>query len=263
MKTPIALLLLFSASGQAASGNGVTTRYWDCCKPSCAWPDKANVNSPVLTCAADNSIITNPNTKSGCDGGTSYTCADNSPWALNDLVSFGYAATKISGGSEASWCCACYELTFTSGKAKGKQLVVQSTNTGGDLGDNHFDLLIPGGGVGIFDGCSSQFGGIAGSRYGGISSESECSSLPAKLQAGCKWRFEWFKNSDNPNVSFRQVQCPAALTANTGCKREDDSSFPVWKMPSVTTWAAPTATATAAAYAQCDGPTWDVASAVS
>jgi hypothetical protein len=35
-------------------------------------------------------------------------------------------------------------LTFTSGPVKGKKLVVQATNTGGDLGENHFDLAMPG-----------------------------------------------------------------------------------------------------------------------
>ncbi|OLN81147.1 putative endoglucanase type K [Colletotrichum chlorophyti] len=61
--------------------------------------------------------------------------------------------------------------------------------------------MMPGGGLGIFDGCTSQFGfQFPGARYGGVSSRSECSALPAKLQAGCQWRFDWFKNADNPNL---------------------------------------------------------------
>jgi hypothetical protein len=48
--------------------------------------------------------------------------------------------------------------SFTSGPVAGKKMVVQATNTGGDLGENHFDLLIPGGGVGIFNGCPAQYG---------------------------------------------------------------------------------------------------------
>ena len=32
-------------------------------------------------------------------------------------------------------------------------MIVQATNTGGDLNHNHFDILLPGGGVGIFNGC--------------------------------------------------------------------------------------------------------------
>jgi hypothetical protein len=54
---------------------------------------------------------------------------------------------------------------FTSGPASGQTMIVQATNTGGDLGhvcllfftltllttsQNHFDLMMPGGGVGLF-----------------------------------------------------------------------------------------------------------------
>jgi hypothetical protein len=69
-------------------------------------------------------------------------CSDQSPWAVSDSLSYGYAATNIAGGTEASWCCACYELTFTSGAASGKQMIVQATNTGGDLSGNQFDLAV-------------------------------------------------------------------------------------------------------------------------
>lgn len=138
-------------------------------------------------------------------------------------------------------------------------MVVQSANTGSDLADNQFDLQIPGGGVGLFDGCTSEFGQkLPGATYGGISDRSQCASMPAKLQPGCYWRFDWFMNSDNPTFSFSQVQCPAELTSKTGCVRSDDSSFPAFKMPTGT-WAPPAPTATAAAYAQCDSLSWDVA----
>merc|ERR1719432_660580 len=30
-----------------------TTGYWDCCKPSCSWPGKGNVNRPTLSCDAN------------------------------------------------------------------------------------------------------------------------------------------------------------------------------------------------------------------
>lgn len=201
---------------------------------------------------------------SGCEsGGTAFTCTDQEPWAANSLVSYGFAATAISGGTEASWCCACYALTFTSGKAKGKVMLVQSVNTGGDLNGNQFDLQIPGGGTGIFDGCTAEFGGSWGAQYGGVSNRSQCSSLPAKLQAGCEWRFDWFRNSDNPTHTFTQISCPAELTSVSGCVRDDDASFPEYVMPSPATWTAPSPTATAAAYAQCDSMTWDVAMLVS
>jgi len=122
-------------------------------------------------------------------------------------------------------CCGCYELTFTSGPVSGKKMVVQVTNTGSDLGDNHFDLQIPGGGVGIFNGCQAQYNSGPdgwGKRYGGVDSEAQCSSLPAVLQAGCKWRFTWFHNADNPSMNVAKVKCPSELTARTGCIRSDE-----------------------------------------
>ncbi|KAM0550828.1 hypothetical protein ACHAPJ_008691 [Fusarium lateritium] len=234
----------------AASGSGHSTRYWDCCKPSCSWSGKASVNAPAVTCDKNDNPISDVNAKNGCEGGGSaYACTNYSPWAVNDNLAYGFAATKLAGGSEASWCCGCYELTFTTGPVKGKKMVVQSTNTGGDLGENHFDLQMPGGGVGIFDGCTSEFGkGLGGAQYGGISSRSECDSFPELLKDGCHWRFDWFQNADNPDFTFEQVQCPKALTDISGCKRDDDSSFPALK--SDTSASKPVAQKSTAAAAQ-------------
>lgn len=76
-----------------------------------------------------------------------------------------------------------------------------------------------------------------GAQYGGISTRSQCDAFPKALQAGCYWRFDWFGNADNPTVSFKQVACPAALTAKTGCVRANDvidetptgpGSVPTW-----------------------------------
>ncbi|KAK0615365.1 RlpA-like double-psi beta-barrel-protein domain-containing protein-containing protein [Bombardia bombarda] len=264
------LAVALPLTAQAASGSGKSTRFWDCCKPSCSWSGKASVNQPVFACDKNNNNINNADTKSGCDGGTAYACASQTPWAINDQLSYGFAATSLSGGTESSWCCGCYALTFTSGPVAGKTMVVQSTSTGGDLGTNHFDLAIPGGGVGLFDGCKSEFGGLPGAQYGGISSASQCSSFPSALQPGCNWRFNWFQNADNPSFTFTQVQCPAEIVAKTGCKRSDDGNFPVFSAPasgggggsSPTTSAKPTTTSsqtpvgtgcTAAQWAQCGG----------
>jgi hypothetical protein len=119
-------------------------------------------------------------------------------------------------------------------------MIVQTTNTGGDLGQNHFDIAMPGtqtpfsdaptqdtnhrigGGVGIFNACSSQWGAPPqgwGQQYGGISQRSACDSFPEKLKPGCYWRFDWFKNADNPDVSFKEVTCPKALTDKSSCIR--------------------------------------------
>lgn len=142
------LPLLFSALIHAqASGNGKTTRYWDCCKASCAWNGKATLatgSNPVSSCDISNNPLSNYNAVSYCasSAGTAYMCGSQTPWAVSNTLSYGFAATNIAGGSEASWCCACYQLTFTSGPVTGKQMIVQSTNTGGDLGSNQFDLAV-------------------------------------------------------------------------------------------------------------------------
>jgi hypothetical protein len=141
--TLLALLPFFLATPSlAVSGTGVTTRYWDCCKPSCSWSGKASLKTgPVQSCDKNDNVLANVDAKSACDnGGPAFMCSNESPWAVSDSLAYGYAAVSIAGGTEASWCCACYELTFTSGPVSGKKMVVQATNTGGDLGQNHFDL---------------------------------------------------------------------------------------------------------------------------
>jgi hypothetical protein len=100
-------------------------------------------------------------------------------------------------------------------------MIVQVTNTGGDLNNNQFDLQMPGGGFGLFNGCSSHFPGQYswGQQYGGVSQRSDCLLLPDVLQPGCYWRFDWFQNADNPSMTFQEVDCPSLLTANTQCQR--------------------------------------------
>jgi len=219
MKTFILTAFLI---GVCSAGNGISTRYWDCCKPSCAWPGKASFNGPVQTCAKDGVTVLDANTASACNSGTAYTCNNNQPWAADSNLAYGYVAGALDGLGEWDSCCACYELTFTSGPVSGKKMVVQITNTGGDLGTNHLDIQMPGGGVGIFNGCTSQWGAPSngwGAQYGGVSTRADCDQLPSQLRAGCYWRFDWFLNADNPNYTYTRVTCPAVLTNNTGCIR--------------------------------------------
>lgn len=205
------------------SGEANTTRYWDCCKPSCSWAENVNAQSPVASCAVDGVTVLDPSSGSGCaeDGsGISYVCTNQQPWAVNDTVAFGFAAASFSGGADNSQCCVCLQLSFLN-VLPNKKLIVQVTNTGGDLESNHFDIQLPGGGVGYFThGCVSQWNCPAngwGAQYGGITSESECNELPEVLQPGCHFRFNWFENADNPKVTFEQVVCPSELTSITGC----------------------------------------------
>lgn len=130
-----------------------------------------------------------------------------------------------TGKSLKDICCTCYKLTFPSEpKLKNKQMIVQITNTGEDLTPGHFDIQIPGGGVGIFNGCTNQYHkyGVWGDQYGGIHQESECKNLPKELQHGCRFRFGWFCNADNPAMHYTRVRCPKEIVKKSGCQRSDD-----------------------------------------
>lgn len=110
----IALLAFITGSAsvskaQATSGTGITTRYWDCCKGSCSWSGKAAVSAPVTTCDISDNPLADMNAASGCQGGPAYMCTNQSPWQVSDTLSYGFAAAKISGATEADWCCACYQ----------------------------------------------------------------------------------------------------------------------------------------------------------
>lgn len=110
----IALLALATGlatvgNAQSTSGSGSTTRYWDCCKGSCSWPDKADVSNPVTMCDINDRPLTDYNEPSASDGGNGHMCSDQSPWAVSDDLAYGFAAVNIPGGDESTWCCACYE----------------------------------------------------------------------------------------------------------------------------------------------------------
>ncbi len=129
------------------SGVALTTRYWDCCKPSCGWKGKADVSAPVESCSWDDKPI-DVTAGTGCNGGSAFQCSDQQPWAVNDTFAYGFAGAFIlpaltHGGIEASWCCACYQLDFTSAPLIGKTLVIQASNTAYDIiTTNRFTLAV-------------------------------------------------------------------------------------------------------------------------
>ena len=107
------LALLALATGLAtvdAQSTGKTTRYWDCCKGSCGWSGKASVSQPIKSCDKKDNPLADMAAKNGCEsGGQAYMCTDQSPWAVNDNLAYGFSAVKLAGGSENTWCCQCYE----------------------------------------------------------------------------------------------------------------------------------------------------------
>ena len=149
-------------------------------------------------------------------------------------------------------------LTFTSGPVNGKKMVVQVTNTGSDLGEDQFNIAIPGGGEGAIRGCTKQYGGqdVWGEDFGGVAHRDDCEALPTALQAGCYWRFDWFRAADNPTINWEKVTCPEALSSTSGCRRNDDP-IPGQNTPSPTpTTSAPISSGTVQPGGQCGGRTY-------
>lgn len=101
--------------------------------------------------------------------------------------------------------------------------------------------------------CSKQYGGtdVWGATYGGVAHRDECALLPAPLQGGCFWRFDWFRNADNPSVNWEKVTCPEQLSYVSSCRRADDP-VPGEEKPTPTT-SAPLASGTVSQGGQCGG----------
>lgn len=212
------------------------SRYWDCCKPACGWRGNIKGGDPVKSCDEQNqSLGSNYDARNACEsGGTAYMCWNGAPWAVSDTLSYGFAAA-----SGANYQCGrCFQLQFTGGGHNGnnagvqslssKTIIVQVINNGG-VADDQFDLLIPGGGVGLLNACSKQWGtSDLGAQYGGFLAgcnggkdcvRQKCTQLFADkpdLMAGCEWFLGWFNAADNPNVIYRQIACPQAITQRSG-----------------------------------------------
>ncbi len=246
-----------NASGGSNGGNlgrcsGYATRFFDCCKPHCGWRDNVQGGSPMKTCNASDSLLNNPDEQSSCNGGNAHVCHDMAPWAVSSNLAYGFVATNPSEAN-GDICGRCYQLDFTgtghygsnpgAAALAGKTMIVQAINIGGDVGSGQFDLMIPGGGVGQFNACSSQWGvstSELGAQYGGFLTTCQeqlgynagledykecvaqrCQSVfgtrgLSELQEGCEWFVDWFEAADNPNLNYKEVTCPSALTNLSG-----------------------------------------------
>jgi hypothetical protein len=202
-------------------GEGFATRYWDCCQPACAQNGGHKCSQDGVTQTGDNG--------SACAGGGAFACYDDAPRAISNCLSYGHVAKANPN------CGGCFRIQFTgsghdnpndigSKLIQGKQMIVKVTNTGSDVAGNQFDLMIPGGGVGLFNACSRQWGlDDLGAQYGGFLSacttgthaekkecvRQRCMSIPAgSARDGCLWFVDWFQIADNPNFTSEATNCP-------------------------------------------------------
>ena len=193
--------------------------------------------------------INDKSSKSKCDGGPSTTCLSQIPFVINGCDNLGFAFAAVPGGS-GKICGRCFELKFTgSGKyettknhqmLKDKKLIVMASNIGNDVAGGQFDVMIPGGGVGLFNGCSDILGNNLGDQYGGLLTNCEnevgwnvdsntlynerkkcltnkCNSIFSnndKAKKGCLFLADFLEAAGNPLHSFREVECPQVLKDN-------------------------------------------------
>jgi hypothetical protein len=218
--------------------SGWASRYWDCCKPACGWTANVSSGNPITSCDVNNqSLGSDYSAASACpSGGQAYMCYGYAPWAVSDTLAYGFVAAPSSSYT----CGRCYQLQFTGTghdgnnagvqSLSGKTMIVQVTNSGSDVDAGQFDLLVPGGGVGANPGaCQTQWGTTdLGSTYGGFlttcngdaaCTRTRCQTVFADkpdLLAGCEWFLTWYGAADNPNILFKQIACPAAITSKSG-----------------------------------------------
>jgi len=182
--------------------------------------------------------------------GPAYTCWDMIPHIVNDTLAYAFAATPGAEEANASNCGKCFLLQFDGGvrddsglprdshrSMKNKKLVVMASNIGGDVGHGQFDIMIPGGGLGAFDGFSGQLGIHAdslGKTMGGLMStcvskvdyyqtpmnviqecvREECNKVFGRISPillkGCLFMADWYV-ADNPTLIYTETECPQYL----------------------------------------------------
>ena len=192
-------------------------------------------------------------TTSACEGTDGakgvFTCTDMAPIAVNEQLSYAY----VAGPGSSTTCGKCFHLQYdgsfidasannapkaTHKALKGKHLVVMTSNIGHDVKDGQFDLMVPGGGPGIFNALNIQVNGQGiewGAQYGGfltycqskhgydntLETYQTCvkdmcdaafgnAGLPNLLR-GCHWFADWFMAADNPTYNWEEVECPQYL----------------------------------------------------
>ena len=222
------------------TGSGWATRYWDCCKPHCSWPEHANGNYSRQCTNKGKSQNSNWGDGSICSGGSQMTCTSQIPFTIDGCEEMGFAFAAVPSADGGS-CGKCYQLTFTgkgkygdninTSSIKGKKLIIMVTNIGGDVQQGQFDIMIPGGGVGMFNGCSSMGWGGQGEQYGGLLSDCEkeknykpaatltcleekCNSAfgnDNEAKKGCLFLAGWMHAAGNPEHDYVEVECPEVL----------------------------------------------------
>ena len=228
------------------TGSGHATRYWDCCKPSCSWTNNAGSGNEARQCDKNMNILNDLNAKSICENGVSTTCLSQIPFTINGCKDFGFAFGAVPS-FYPNTCGKCFLLQFTGeGKyetkpghvlLKNKRLIIMASNVGSDVENGQFDIMIPGGGEGIYKGCTEILGNDLGKQYGGLLEvcqeevgysyddntiyvkRKEClinkcnNSFSSKPLAkkGCLFLANFLEAAGNPLHNYQEIECPQVL----------------------------------------------------
>ena len=110
------------------------------------------------------------------------------------------------------------------------------SNVGWDVSGGQFDVMIPGGGVGIYNGTQGYGWGDLGAQSGGLLSDCEnsvgwdgdlltkrkncliqkCNSSFAndsEAKSGCLFLANFMEAAGNPKHTYKEVKCPSVLSS--------------------------------------------------
>lgn len=190
-------------------------------------------------------------TPSACEigEGGAFTCTDMAPVAVNDTLAYAF----VAGNPSITTCGKCFHLQYDGSFAdasennkpkethkalKGKHIIVMASNIGHDVKVGQFDLMVPGGGPGIFNAlnlmvnrsdiewgaqyggfltyCQQQLGYDKGLKDYQTCIKDMCDAAFAdagrpNLLRGCHWFADWFMAADNPTYQYEEIECPQYL----------------------------------------------------
>ena len=154
----------------------------------------------------------------------SFMCGSQTPFRGDDGILYGFASAAASVP-----CCSCWQLDITGDTAAaGRSMVVQvvDNKSPSELAEGKFLLAMPGAGKDFFqNSCSNQFFRSSDHYNGALSNRGACAALPAYLQEGCRFRYEYLLGAASPYVTYKRVICPRALLSRSGCEAKQDTKF--------------------------------------
>ena len=223
------------------SGSGGLSRYWNCCKPRCASTKIAGAGNESRQCDSYMHRLFDYSATSKCEGGTATACFSQVPFLIDgcDNIGFAFGAVPSLG------CGKCFLLEFTGKGAfttkgnhralKTKKLIIMAIDKSLHADDGTFEILVPGGGVGMYkDGCLGVFSTDIGDTWGGLLSvcdaedglidteehnnaRKQClvkkctEAFTGEAREGCLFYSYFLEAAGEPTFTYKEIECPQVL----------------------------------------------------